>query len=490
MNELNIKVLSNLIRKRPPMSVVGVILALLLLAVIALQLALRTGWKTYGGLELQEVRAVAADHQGRVWATGYAQDGTSILFYIENGRQVQAPLPEELSLAGPISLVFDRQDRLWMGTDRGVIGRLDPNGDWRAYRSNPDFSVWEIVVDGQGLVWARSHRGPARIDPEAGVMDFSFLGGNLVDDDAVAIATDPQGQLWVLTMKRELKMLQPDGSWRTFMTVPGSVRISIFGSFLAFDDEGQIWMATGSGVGVLSPSGAWTEYPFDLSVQDLSMRGIFGDAHGRIWVAATHNGLYRFDPEAGWTNYTAQNSGLGDDANTLALDPQGQVWVGSYSGRLTRLNPEAALPVKSLPSVRSAARALTPAILLSLALFIMAATIHIRPGAVNRWQIIDFSLGFVAWYAVAVLVWGFLRYFSLPSGPVFFYINPLIVLVPVVHLILMVFFYVRQRQMARGAFSAMVVNSVGILLISPLAAGSVGTALFGAIFMTPFFLLF
>jgi hypothetical protein len=220
------------------------------------------------------------------------------------------------------------------------------------------------------------------------------------------------------------------------------------------------------------------------------MSAILPDSQGQVWVPVYQNGLYRLDPETGWTKYTSRNSGMFDeDASALALDRQGQVWIGSSQGALTEYDPEAALPVKSIPAVRFGVMALVPAILLALFSLVanVRALVGALPGLDNRLQPIYFALGFVAWYAVGTLMWWYLRSSSQPSGAVFFYINPLVVLAPVVHIIFMAFFYFKQRQMARGALAAIIVNSMGLVFLVPFP-GSLGASLFGAIFMTPFFL--
>jgi hypothetical protein len=306
----------------------------------------------------------------------------------------------------------------------------------------------------------------------------------------VALATDPQGQLWALTAKRELKVLEADGSWRTAVVVPGTVRNGFMDASLAFDPQGQIWLTTAGGVGVWSPDGAWKEHPLGDPHHPLSMRGVLTDAEGRVWVATSEQGLFRFDPGAGWTNYTGRNSALSPDLEALALDPRGKVWVGSTQGRLAALDPEAALPAKIIPSVRFGATALVPGILLlSLGLLAMRSPIQLGFGTASRRQIVFFALGFLTWYAIATLMWWFLLLsWPRPEGPVFFTINPLIVLAPVVHLVLMVFFYRKQRQMARGALWAFLVNSMGISLLGPFPASLLGGAAASGLLMVPFFL--
>jgi hypothetical protein len=119
---------------------------------------------------------------------------------------------------------------------------------------------------------------------------------------------------------------------------------------------------------------------------------------------------------------------------------------------------------------------------------LLAVMVQVRPGTGNAWRIIDFSLGFIAWYAVAILVWALLRISHQESYGLLF-INPWAILVPVVHLVLMIFLFAKERQMARGAVAAMVVNSVGMLFLIPIGVAWVSTSLFAAAFMMPFFML-
>jgi hypothetical protein len=227
--------------------------------------------------------------------------------------------------------------------------------------------------------------------------------------------------------------------------------------------------------------------PFDFTIEWLGPRAILCDAQGRIWVAAYQNGLYRFDPEVGWTNYTYGNSGgLVSNADALALDPRGQVWIGSSQGRLLRFDPEAALPVKSIPAVRFGASSLVPAILLSIVFLRRGGNMPASSSQEKLWRFIHFSFGFVVWYLVGISLWGFIQYSHEQSGGQLF-INPLIILAPVVHILLIVFLYATVRQMARGAFLAIVVNLIGMVFMLPFGAGSVGSTLFAAVFMRPFF---
>jgi streptogramin lyase len=409
------------------------------------------------------------------------------MVYPENGEPLPVSMPGELTWTAPSALMIDNQDRLWVGTENGMVGMRDANDEWTIYTSNPDFSVWEMVMDAQGRVWARSHRGPGRIDPAAGERTFSFMNSGLVDNDAVAITVDGQGQLWVLTSKRELNVLEPDGRWKMYTVVPNTVRNSIYGSILATDGQEQIWLATSSGVGVLSPGGAWTEHPLDSSGTPLSMRAILPDARGRVWVAATIHGLFMFDPSTGWTNYTGRNSGLRGDANALAFDERGRVWVGSSQGGLHAFQPEAALSDQSLSTIRLAIETIVPAAILFTALLGLLKIAFDRPGVVNRKVIAAFSLAFAGWFLLNSLLWIYVRYSYEQSSGVLI-INPLVFIPLPLNILALIIVYRANRWMALGAFTAFLVNWLVLVIVSPFVGASGAAAMWLAILMNPFFL--
>lgn len=462
----------------------GIMLGILLFTYVSLQLVLWKGWTTYKGLDA--VSAVAVDGQGQVWVAGYRQNIPSLLIYPETGKPRQVSMPGELTRTAASALMIDNQNRLWVGTENGIVGMRAADNEWILYNSSPEDSIWEMVMDGQGQVWVRSYRGPGRIDPEAGIRDFTFMNSGMADNDAVAIAVDQKGQLWVLTRKRELKLLEPDGTWKTYAIAPDTVRNSIYGSILAFDPQGQIWLATHNGVGVLTPVGAWTDYPLNNSGRPLSMRAILTDAQGRVWVAAALHGLFMFDPRNGWTNYTNRNSGLSGEVNALSLGEEGEVWTGSSQGALRKFDPDAALPVQIQSTVRMAAETLVPIAFLSIALLAICTVAFARPGGTNRKRIVDFSIAFAGWFILNGLLWEYIRNSQAQSGGMLF-INPLVLLPLPVNILVMILLYRRQRGMAWGAVSAFLVNWIGLILVRPFDDLFAGSPFWEAILMIPFF---
>lgn len=415
--------------------------------------------------------------------------------YSETGKTVEVPLPGDLGWGAINALMIDRQDRVWLGTDGGRIAMLDSNGKWIVYSSTTEESVWQIVMDGQGQVWARSHRGPAKIDPDSGERTFTFTDPALADHDAAALATDPQGQVWVLTRQRELRVLEADGNWRTVVIVPATVRNGFADAALTFDPQGKLWLATVQGVGVLSPDGAWKEHPLGDLYRPLSLYEVTADAEGRVWVAAFQprsinaepfSGLFLFDPQAGWTNYTRSNSGLRIDANALALDPHGQVWIGSSQGRVSTFHPDPALPGNSVSAIRTTARRIIPAALLSVIVLGILSSVFRRPIEGNERNMVEFSLAFAGWFVIGALLWVSVSYAHAQSSGVLI-ISPLALIPPVVNILLLIVLFMWQRRMAWGAFSAFLVNWIGLIFVTPATVPFGGAPFLESVFMLPFF---
>jgi streptogramin lyase len=460
----------------------GVILALLLLTALALQFFLHLGWKGYKGLD--GIVGIAADGDGRVWVTGYQGPVGVLMLYQENESPVQIPLPEELTRLSHGALMVDNQDRVWVGTDHGHVGMRDVDGKWILYSSSLNYSVWGLVMDGQGRIWARSHQGPGQIDPGAGDRSFTFTNSGLPDSDAVAMTIDGQGQLWVLTQKREVKVLGPDGIWRIYTTVPDTVNNSIFGSYLAIDGQGGIWLSNNAGVAVLDPGGGWTPYPLGDPTKPLSITAILPSPDGRVWVASENQGLFAFDPGAGWTNYTSRNSGLSSNfVTSLDQVPDGRIWIGSSRGSLNRWDPDAASLAHILPAISLATQVILPAAILSVGLLALLRVASGRWGPVTGRKIRDFSFAFAGWFIGNALLWGWIRYSYDQSGGLAF-IDPRALIPLPLNILVLMLLYLANRWMALGLLSAFTANWIVIILIAPFVNGSGASG----ILMIPFFL--
>jgi signal transduction histidine kinase/ligand-binding sensor domain-containing protein len=260
------------------------------------------------------------------------------------------------------ALAADRQGRLWATTQNGVLNRLNPaSGGVQRYALNrPDAGnpataeVGAMLVDPSDALWLAVKGGLLHFDPQQ--ERFTWLphgDAAYADDRPTALVRTPEGNFWVATAQAGLYHLDlPTARW-SHMTLqigdPYSLSEPGVESLL-LDRAGILWLSNHSGqVNRFVPWRNWRIYrhargnPNSLSSDDIS--AIAEDQAGRLWIGTHGAGLNRYDRTSGqWTQYlldTRGTGGLNDNLVTaLAIGTQGEIWVGTQFGGLNRLAPE------------------------------------------------------------------------------------------------------------------------------------------------------
>src|SRR5260370_37217338 len=91
----------------------------------------------------------------------------------------------ELSSAEVLSIAEDSSGRLWFATWGAGLRRFDPrNGQWKAYRHKPNDpsslsrdSVFALLIDRQGRMWAGTEAGRDALDPKTERFQIHQAGG-------------------------------------------------------------------------------------------------------------------------------------------------------------------------------------------------------------------------------------------------------------------------------------------------------------------------
>ena len=472
--------------------VIGIVLlavplGLLLIAELLILSSLHKGWTTY---KKDNVNALAVDQQGRVWAAVSDGSNGSLVMYPDDSAPIKVPLPGELA-SGPVSsMAIDRQDRIWVGAFNGLIGMRESSGTWTLYTpENPNgenpFPVWDLVIDGQDRTWAINGVTLVKLDPQAEGHIYTSANSGLADNHVDGIAVDKKGQLWAVS-RGELMVLGLDNNWTKYASTPNA------GEYMnlrfAIDDQNQAWLGIDPGVMALGPDGVWQPHTLGDPQIANTIIDIVIDNESRVWAASAIQGLFKFEPATGWTIYNQRNSGLVDN-NTiaLALDGKGQLWVGTFQDGLSRLDPAATLPAQQMQTLVTLGVVAIPAALLSMALVTILVIAFARPGAVSGWIILDFSIAFVGWFIINSLLWTFIR----STASSFEFLNPWVVVPLPVNIVLMILILLaKKRWMALGAFSAFIVNAIGIVLVTAVEVPFSPPPISGILCMFPFFLPF
>ncbi|MEM9022554.1 MAG: two-component regulator propeller domain-containing protein, partial [Bacteroidota bacterium] len=210
--------------------------------------------------------------------------------------------PVALDNEAVIAMLRDRNNRLWLGTNRGTMLRKDLNTGITTPFSLPFAAVgngvvYDLLEDRQGTVWVASGSGLFSLDPET----------------------------W------DVQAYLPD------TTDPNAIRTTYI--LCAYEDRtGNFWFGGNSGVGHLDRStGKVTHYQHaadDSTSLSYNMVSAFHeDRQGRFWVGTLGGGLNRMDREAGTFDNFGRQDGWADDVIYGILeDDHGGLWMSSNNG--------------------------------------------------------------------------------------------------------------------------------------------------------------
>lgn len=220
---------------------------------------------------------------------------------------------------------------LWIGTFDGSLIAL------RDGKVAADFgslgSVFDLLADGRGGVWASTRTGVVRSDGRAvrhiaGLQRPPDTGWNVLAPDAsgggLAVTVDG---LFHVQGDHADRMAGNNAEWGQILTV-------------ASEANGTIWLGTTRGLFRFARQGG---RPAALAGVPGPVVAILRDRNGTLWAGTWGRGLYRITSRGaeGWSS----GRGLPEDfVRTLFEDKEGDLWIGSRGG-LTRWKDSALAPL-------------------------------------------------------------------------------------------------------------------------------------------------
>ncbi|MEO7983349.1 MAG: two-component regulator propeller domain-containing protein, partial [Bacteroidota bacterium] len=179
-----------------------------------------------------------------------------------------------------------------------------------------------------------------RNDPK----DSTTIGSDVV----LAVATDKSGIIWVGTAIKGLNSY--NSQTKKFTRYPFAinngtkqVKDSLDDgtvTCLYFDNEGILWIGTGSG-GVNSfnsTTGKFKSY-LDYKGGLFSINSIFEDSRKRLWAATYLSGVFLVDKQTGAFKRFSEKEGLiHNSVYSINEDPAGNIWAATIKG-MSRINP-------------------------------------------------------------------------------------------------------------------------------------------------------
>lgn len=329
---------------------------------------------------------LTADKQNQMWF-GYYEN----IYKLGESGVLDKYDVSDLTTGGIRSLMFDREDNLWIGTNGDGLIRLSPRKIKTLSTADglPHDEIMTIMEDaegkgvwiggvglthwqnGQATVYTKENGLPAnRIYSLHFARDGTFwigtLGGlasmkngqiSLYPESSStpswvkAIFEDSRGNLWIGWQGDGLQLYR-NGKFRNFKNENGLINDSV--NFITEDREGRLWIGTASGISIaiiVCPNGEqvcdapesleFTNFTTQNGLSNDFVRDIYEDEDGTFWIATYGGGLNRLR-DGKFTAVTIKD-GLGDDFISRILpDERGNFWLlgnrGIFSVSKTALN--------------------------------------------------------------------------------------------------------------------------------------------------------
>ncbi|MFO1478113.1 MAG: two-component regulator propeller domain-containing protein [Verrucomicrobiota bacterium] len=273
----------------------------------------------------RKVLAIGEDQEGNIWALG--ADGA--MLRIRDRTLIEPPFPGTADYG---SLLRDRQGRIWVFWSGKIFqlqgDRLVPVDFGLPPGSN---YIQGACVARAGGLWIMAQGLMRRW--EDGVWADEAVAAPWGGSAAVTAVVERRGGGFAAgIVDNGVSLVQPDGSCIHFSRTNGLS--SDWVRSVCEDREGNVWLGTGNGLGVLRPGKvASVEAPDGW--QGRAVLSVCPAGDGSVWIGTEGAGIYHYDPAWDrWRHYGSAEGLPNLFIWSLAIDPGGRLWAGTWGGGL------------------------------------------------------------------------------------------------------------------------------------------------------------
>ncbi len=300
--------------------------------------------------ESQTIKSIINDGKGNLWL------GTRNGLYIFNKtthkfiHYSSDPLnPYSLSNNNIQIIYRDNKKNFWLGTKNGINFLNLRNMQFTHYRTNTyddryinGSNVFSILEDRNSNIWfATEDGGLNMLNRETGIFHQHIHNptdnNSISDNHITSIAEDEYGFIWIGTYQGGLNLYKPKSKRFTRFKLNSGQSTGISTTLL--DDNGLLWISTGSGV--ISVDTKNQKVKRDILPGEISntiFNCIEKGADDYIWMAGQNNIFYKMNIST--FEYVSYNIPQKNESiNITALLPDGNnLWLGTKGNGLLYFN--------------------------------------------------------------------------------------------------------------------------------------------------------
>ncbi len=290
-------------------------------------------WDTDTGLPHNQVHTIAQTPDGYLWFGTW--EGL-VRFNAREFRLFDRNTVAELADNGVRALLVDRRQRLWAGTSRGGLSRLDGE-NWDHFDQRDGMISDEVLAlreDSVGRIWVGLEEGGVAVITDDQIRNYTTADG-LLHNTVLCIAETPDGAIWLGTSNGLSRWF--DGR----ITTPNLGELTPSRQILDLYVDQKGTLLVGGDFGLLKLAGDQLEPVLpgsQLGTQAVAVT--YQDSHGALWIGAVSGGLMRL--HEGRLEHLGVAHGLPHNRVIAMIeDREGSMWIGTGSG-LVQLKDAAA----------------------------------------------------------------------------------------------------------------------------------------------------
>lgn len=277
-----------------------------------------TNYTVFQGLPNNKILCLWQDHRNLLWIG--TQDGLARF----DGKNFEVFNQKDGLISNTINCIFqDKKLNIWLGTPQGAVkldnleGKFEIFGEKEGIRGE----VISGILDKEGKIWLSSDEGVFILQDDI-LQEHITEKNGLASNFANCILQDKNKNFWFGSNQGISKL-----SNRRFIILDDPNRLiskTIITATLE-DNKGKVWIGTSSHLLVYENRG------FSVKKNDISVRSLFYDSRGRLWVGSIGEGVWVYEND-NFRNISTKEGLRDNTIFTITEDEQQRIWLGTDKG--------------------------------------------------------------------------------------------------------------------------------------------------------------